>query len=154
MSRQSRVVAGGKRQSCVAISTADLVEDDFTEQICAFYRRIIRNYASWDGQRCLKHGNRSQISGCQFVGEAISIGIGIESETLFRLHAVVMVESVVSELPERNYVAYLMQGSNDQAWRSETLAREAWGGQALNLRGIPCAIGIVGQSAERNAFRY
>ncbi len=146
------IVIGSERQSGVACCAADLIEHGLTHDIRVLHRRIVWNHATWNGQRGLEQGNRGQVGGGELVGEAIAIRIGIEPETLFRLHTVVMIEGIVAELPYRDYVADLMQRPDDQAWWSGALGGQARGRQALHSGSIPRAVGVVRESSEGNSL--
>src|SRR5260370_241282 len=87
-------------------------------EIRAFHGCIVWNHAGWNGERSLEKGNRSQVGRRELVRKPVSIGVSIEPEALFRLHAVVVVEGIVAELPYRNHIADLMQRPDDQARRS------------------------------------
>ena len=67
---------------------------------CTLDRRIVGDDATGNGQRGLEHGNRGQIGDRQLVGDSIAVRVGVEPETFLGLHAVVMVEGVVAELPD------------------------------------------------------
>ena len=92
----------------MATGAPDFIEHGFASQVRTFDSRIVWNDATWNGQRGLEHGNRSQIGYSQLVGEAITIRVAIEPETFLRLHAVMVVEGVVAELPYGNHVSGLM----------------------------------------------
>ena len=87
---------------------ADLIKHGLTLQIRLLRGRIVWNHAARNRQRRLEQGHRGKVGYCQLVGKPIPIRVSIEAEALFGLHAVVMVECIVAELPQGNYVAHLM----------------------------------------------
>ena len=101
-------MVGGERQGRVTGCAADLIEHRLAQPIRLLHRRIVWNDAARNGQRGLEQGDRGQVGDRQLVRKTIPIGVGIEPEALFGLHTVVMVERVVAELPQGNYVPYLM----------------------------------------------
>src|SRR6516165_1990852 len=106
---QTGIVVRCERQRGMAACTADLLKQRLTEQNRTFHRGVIGDHSARNGHGGLEQGNRGDIGDRQLVTDTICIGVGIESEALFGLHAMVMVERVVAELPYRNYVADLMQ---------------------------------------------
>ena len=84
----------------MASCTADLIEYGLAEKICALDGPVVRNHPPRDRQRGLIYGNRSQIGCGQLVDNAIAIRIGVEPKAFLGLHAVMMIECVVAELPE------------------------------------------------------
>ena len=78
---------------------ADLIEHGLPYEVRLLHGPIVWNHATRNRQCGLIHGNRSQVGYRELVGKAITVGVGVEPETLFRLHTVVMVERIVAELP-------------------------------------------------------
>src|SRR6516165_1842982 len=149
---QTGIVVRCERQRGMAACTADLLKHRLTEQIRTFHRGVVWDHSARNGHGGLEQGNRGDIGDRQLVTDTISVGVDIESEALFGLHAMVMVERVVAELPYRNYVADLMQRPDDQTRCSGAGARQARSRQALNLGHIPGPVTVVRQQAKGNSL--
>src|SRR5438309_11859646 len=67
----------------------------------------MRNHATRNSQRSLVDGNRGQIGGGQFVRKAVAVRVDV-TKPLLGLHAVMMVEGVIAELPQGDDVARLV----------------------------------------------
>src|SRR5215469_14910687 len=151
---QTGIVVRCERQRGMAACTADLLELRLTEENRTFHRGVVGYHSARNGHGGLEQGNRGDIGDRQLVSDTISVGVGIEPEALFGLHAMVMVERVVAELPYRNNVADLMQRPDDQTRCSGAGTRQARSRQALNPGDIPGAINVVRQYAKGNSLRH
>ena len=83
----------------MARSAPDFIEHGLAPQVRLFDSRVVWYYATGNRQRGLEHRDCSQVSCSQFVAETVAIGVGIETETFLGLQAMVMVKSIVGELP-------------------------------------------------------
>ena len=106
---------------------------------------IVRNHAARDGHRCLEQGNGGDVGGSQLIGKTISVSIDIQPKAFLGLRAVVMVHGIIGELTDGNDRARLMVGQYDQARWVVAGGLQAGGRQAYDFRGVPRAVGIVGQ---------
>ena len=77
--------------------------------------------------------------------KTISVSIDIQPKAFLGLRAVVMVHGIIGELTDGNDRARLMVGQYDQARWVVAGGLQAGGRQAYDFRGVPRAVGIVGQ---------
>ena len=76
------------------------------------------------GKRRLKDRDRRDVGAGHFVSEPVAVEIGIATESLGGLNAVMMVESVVAELTQRHHIAGLV-GEKAAAQAALAVRKEA-----------------------------
>src|SRR5262249_61357703 len=90
-----------------------------------------------------KNTDSRHIGASQFIGKAVAVDVGVYTEALCRLDAVVMVESCVGKIAQRNTVGRLVKWPDDEARRGlGGRMREGFGGEAVFLRRGPRALGL------------
>ena len=138
----------------VARGAADALERVLACEHGALDGGIARDHAAGHLERCLPDRHRRHVGARQLVGEAVAVGIGIASEPLGRLDAVMLVVRRVRELAQRDDVARLMPGPDDERRRARLADREeAQPAEPFDVRGIPHAIASEREPSERNPFR-
>src|ERR687887_515074 len=83
------------------------------------------------------------------VFDAVFVGIRVLAKSFGRLNAVVVVEGVVRELPDRDDVSSLMERPHDQArWTGRSCGGKARRGKALDTGRAPVSERIATEDAE------
>jgi len=125
----------------VTTGAANFRKQPFSVQNGRLQYRIVWNHPPWNGHSRLEQRSRRNIRPREFVDEPIAVLIRARAYALLRLHAVVVVERVVSELANRNDVPHLMPRLKNQSRRITRVAR------AKGLRRKPRYTGGIPLSA-------
>ena len=84
----------------MAGSAANLRENLLSVEHGALDFRIVGHNLPRNLEHCLIYGGSRDISASEFVDHAVAIWVAIHAKALRALHAVVLVEGVVDELPQ------------------------------------------------------
>ncbi len=137
----------------MARRASDLLKTGFAVASGSFDFGIFGTHTARDGQGGLINGNSRDVSAGQFVDKAVTVFINSDTKAFLGLHAMVMREGVIGELPQRNGSAGLVERHEYQTGRMGCFHRsEARRRQTLDAGCIPRAIDAASERAKQHAF--